>query len=229
MAARPPRRSRPRSDGRAAATAAALRRGRALPSRPAAPRLRGRRREGGPHLGAAPVRCRGSEAEPLLTGSSLSAPQGPAALPHLGPRQRCSAADPPEYPPQPLPAINPSTAPTTTAPFRRREPTSPDWRLRSWLLGRGVTGPGQPPPLFHWRLDMRSFCDWRRLLSICLAGGFPLAPRRGGEGVVFESRGGGGREAASCHVAAGRLAQPDQKGERFGKVRKRSAMAGGGF
>lgn len=76
---------------------------------------------------------------------------------------------------------------------------------------------------------MRSFCDWPRLLSICLAGGFPLALRRGGEGVVFESRGGGGREAASCHVAAGCLAQPDQKGERFGKVRKRSAMAGGGF
>lgn len=107
MAARPPRRSRPCSDGRAAATAAALRRGHALPSRPAAPRLRRRRREGGPHLGAAPVRCRGSEAEPLLTGSSLSAPRGPAAMPHLGPRQRCSAADPLEYPPNRSPPLTP--------------------------------------------------------------------------------------------------------------------------
>lgn len=76
---------------------------------------------------------------------------------------------------------------------------------------------------------MNSLCDWSRLLSICPAGGFPLAPRRGGEGVVFESRGDGGRVAVACHVAAGSFAQPDQKGERFGKVRKRSAMAGGGF
>lgn len=46
---------------------------------------------------------------------------------------------------------------------------------------------------------------------------------------MFESRGDGGRVAVACHVAAGSFAQPDQEGERFGKVRKRSAMAGGGF
>lgn len=76
---------------------------------------------------------------------------------------------------------------------------------------------------------MNSPCDWLRLFSICPQDGFPLAACRGGEGVVFESRRDGGWVAVACHVAAGSFAQPDQKGERFGKVRKRSAMAGGGF
>lgn len=80
--------------------------------------------EGGPHLGATPVSSRGSGAEPLLTGCSLSAPGG---LPRRGdwepqlslrlvalrcPTPGCAGSAPPQThrntPQQPLPAINPS-------------------------------------------------------------------------------------------------------------------------
>lgn len=95
--------------------------------------------------------------------------------------------------------------------------------------GAGPSRQGQPLLLSHWSPATSSLSGWPALLSICPAGGSPLALDRGGEGVVFESRADGGRAAVACHVVAGGSAQPDQKGERFGKVRKRSAMAGGGF